>query len=330
MTIQEIAQALVAPGKGILAADESESTMAKRFAPIGLEQNPENNRTYRNLLFSADGIEEYLSGVILHEQTIHQANDEGVSFPALLATRGIIPGIKVDQGLEALPGSDVEKVSKGLESLVERLVAYRALGARFTKWRSVIRIGEGLPTNDAIEANADVLAAYAEIVQGEHMVPIVEPEVLFEGTHTLEESGEVLRNTLGVLFGTLAVHGVAMDGLILKTSMALPGKESGIPLAPEDIARETIAALKDAVPETVAGIVFLSGGQSPEQATANLNAIGALGEQPWPLTFSYSRAIEEPIIAAWAGEEENVQAAQDVLRSMLRNNALARTGEYQV
>lgn len=329
MSIQETATALVAPGKGILAADESESTMAKRFAPIGLEQNPENNRIYRNLLFTAEGVEQYLSGVILHEQTIHQVSDDGTPFPTLLAERGIIPGIKVDQGLASLPGSDAEKVSKGLEGLVERLALYRELGARFTKWRSVIRIGEGLPTNDAIEANADVLAAYAEIVQGEHMVPMVEPEVLFEGTHTLEESGEVLRDTLGVLFGTLAVHGVAMDGLILKTSMALPGKESGIPLVPEDIARETIAALKDAVPETVAGVVFLSGGQSPEQATTNLNAIGRLGEQPWPLTFSYSRAIEEPVIAAWAGRAENTVAAQEVLRSMLRNNALARTGEYR-
>jgi len=328
MTIQDIARAMMAPGKGILAADESESTMEKRFAPIGLEQNPENNRTYRDLLFTTEGLEDFLSGVILHDQTIRQSSETGEQFPKLLMNKGIIPGIKVDQGLVALEGT-TEQVSTGLDGLGDRLSEYYELGARFTKWRSVIAIGDALPSTDAIEANADVLAEYAEVVQGKHMVPMVEPEVLFDGTHTLERCGEVLRETLGVLFGTLAIRGVAMDGLILKTSMALPGKDSGIELDPEAIARETVAALKDAVPEDVAGVVFLSGGQTPEQATNNLHAIAKLGTQPWPISFSYARAIEEPVIAAWAGDGAHAEAAQEVLRTVLRNNCQARGGTYR-
>ncbi|MBP9759851.1 MAG: fructose-bisphosphate aldolase class I [Candidatus Pacebacteria bacterium] len=327
-TIQDIATALVAPNKGILAADESESTMQKRFAPIGVEQNVENDRRYRNLLFTAPGIEECLSGVILHDETIRQCADDGTPFPTLLAKRGIVPGIKVDQGLMLMPGSKVEEVSHGFEGFHDRLHEYYDLGARFTKWRSVIHIGEGLPTQDAIDANAEVLAKYAALVQQHDMVPMVEPEVLFDGTHTLERSSEVLGDTLGALFGALAMQGVDMRGLILKTSMALPGKDSGIALVPADIARETLAVLHDAVPTSVAGIVFLSGGQTSTQATENLNAIAQLGTQSWSLTFSYSRAIEEPVLFVWKGDDVNIPSAQEMLLLQLTNNVSARNGTY--
>lgn len=328
MPIQSIATALVAPNKGILAADESPATMQKRFAPIGLEPNPENNRRYRNLLFTAPEIEQYLSGVILYDETIRQASNDHEQFPKLLMGRGIIPGIKVDHGLEPLAGSEGEKVSKGFDGLHNRLHEYYDLGARFTKWRSVIHITDTLPTQAALDANAEVLAKYAKLVQMHDMVPMVEPEVLFDGTHTLARSGEVLRATLRALFRACDVQKVDLPALILKTSMALPGKDSGIPLVPEDIARETVVALNDTVPHEVAGIVFLSGGQSPEQATANLNAIGKLGTQPWPITFSYSRAIEEPVITAWGGDDANTAVAQDVLRVVLQDNVLARSGNY--
>jgi fructose-bisphosphate aldolase class I len=227
-----------------------------------------------------------------------------------------------------MPGSTVEEVSKGFDGLHDRLHEYYDMGARFTKWRSVIHIGDGLPTQAALDANAEVLAKYAKLVQMHDMVPMVEPEVLFDGTHTLARSGEVLRATLRALFLACEVQNVYLPALILKTSMALPGKDSGVPLVPEDIARETLAALNDTVPHEVAGIVFLSGGQSSEQATENLNEIGKLGTQPWPITFSYSRAIEEPVIAAWGGVDANTAVAQGKLCAMLRNNALATKGEY--
>ncbi len=318
----------MAAGKGILAADESTGTMVKRFEPIGVEQTPDNDQRYRNLLFTAPDIEKYLSGVILHDETIRQASSDGTPFAELLARRGILPGIKVDLGLLPLAECPNEEVSKGLEDLGDRLDEYAALGAHFTKWRSVIHIGDGLPTDRAIHANAEVLAEYAARVQEHHMVPMVEPEVLFDGTHTLARSGEVLRATLHNLFETLAVHQVLLQGLVLKTSMALPGKDSGTPLDANAIAAETVAALRDSVPAEVAGIVFLSGGQTPEQATENLNAIAQLGEQPWPITFSYSRAIEEPVLAAWAGKDENIAEAQRVLVEVLERNVAAREGRY--
>ncbi len=328
MTIQDIASALVAPGKGILAADESSATMQKRFEPIGLEPNAENNRRYRELLFTAPEIEQNLSGVILYDETIRQCADDGTAFPALLEQRGIIPGIKVDQGLEPLAECPGEEVSKGFEGLHDRLHEYYDLGARFTKWRSVIHIGDGLPTSAALRANAEVLAKYAKLVQLHDMVPMVEPEVLFDGSHTLERSGEVLRATLRALFEACDADRVEYDALILKTSMALPGKGSNTPLVPEDIACETLAALRETVPDSIAGVVFLSGGQTPHEATKNLNAIGMSGEQPWPLTFSYSRAIEEPVIAAWRGDAANNAAAHMTLLEMLRANSAAREGRF--
>lgn len=328
MTIQEIAAALVAPGKGILAADESPATMRKRFAPIGLEPDPENNRRYRELLFTAPEIENYLSGVILYDETIRQCADDGTPFPALLAKRGIIPGIKVDQGLTLLEGSDVEEVSKGFESLHDRLHEYYDMGARFTKWRSVIRIADDLPTQAALDANAEVLAKYAKLVELHDMVPMVEPEVLFDGTHTLERSGEVLRATLRALFLACELQKVDLSALILKTSMALPGKERGVELDAIAVARETVAALNDTVPHDVAGIVFLSGGQTSRQATENLNEVGKCGAQPWPITFSYSRAIEEPVIATWRGDDSCAAIAQESLLELLKANSAARDGRF--
>jgi fructose-bisphosphate aldolase class I len=328
-TIQDIATALMSPNKGILAADESARTMQKRFAPINLPQTTENNRRYRNLLFTAPGIEEYLSGIILYDETIHQSADDGTPFPALLASRGIIPGIKVDEGLVQFGESDTEQISLGFDGLDKRLNQYYEIGARFTKWRSVIRIGEDFPTQEAVDANVDVLAKYALQVQAHNMVPIVEPEVLFEGTHTLERSAEVLRHTLRSMFEVFRDQGVVSSGLILKTSMALPGKESGIPLDPGAIAGETVGALQATLPDDLAGVVFLSGGQTPEQATLNLNAIAEKGAQSWPLTFSYSRAIEEPVLAAWGGEDANVPAAQAALLERLQANVAARNGTYE-
>lgn len=313
MSLHELAAALVASRKGILAADESESTMKKRFAPIGLEANPENDRRYRDLLFSAPGIELFLSGVILYDETIRQTALSGTPFPTMLAERGIIPGIKVDTGLVLMEGSGCEEVSTGFDGLHDRLHTYYDLGARFTKWRSVIRIGDELPTDRAIHENAVILAKYAKLVQMHDMVPMVEPEVLFDGAHTLARSGEVLRETLRALFAALALQEVDLRALILKTSMALPGKDSGVALEPMAIAQETVASLRAEVPENVAGVVFLSGGQSSDQAINNLAAITAQGPYPWPLTFSYSRAIEEPVLATWQGADTYRSQAQETL-----------------
>jgi len=326
--LRDIARALVAPGKGILAADESESTMEKRFAPIGVERTPENDRRYRNLLFTAPGIEAHLGGVILHDETIRQRSDTGVPFADLLTTRGILPGIKVDLGLEPLVNFPDEEVSRGLDTLDERLREYAAMGARFTKWRAVVRIGTELPTDTALRANAEVLARYAAAVQAAGLVPMVEPEVLYDGTHTLERSAEVLHRTLNTLFELLEAHRVSLPGLILKTSMALPGKDAGLPLDAHAVAHATMSVLHEMVPAAVAGVVFLSGGQTPLQATVHLQAMAHLAPHPWPLTFSYSRAIEEPVLAAWGGLDAEVPAAQAVLLRRLMLNAAAAEGTY--
>lgn len=313
MSLHTTALSLLAPRKGILAADESESTMKKRFAPIGLEASPENDRRYRDLLFTAPGIEQLLSGVILYDETIHQNALSGTPFPTVLAERGIVPGIKVDTGIVLMEGSEREEVSTGFDGLHDRLHSYYDLGARFTKWRSVIHIGDGLPTEQAIHENAVILAKYAKLVQMHDMVPMVEPEVLFDGAHTLTRSGEVLRATLDALFKELAIQEVDLPALILKTSMALPGKDSGTALEPTAIAQETVSSLRAAVPPDVAGVVFLSGGQSSEQAIENLAAITARGPHPWPVTFSYSRAIEEPVLAVWRGADAYRSEAQETL-----------------
>jgi len=327
-TLEKVARELMAPGKGILAADESESTMAKRLLSLGLANTPLNARRTRELFFTAPEIEQYLTGVILFESSLTDGTAEGTTFPRLLESRNIIPGIKVDTGHGPLANFPGEEISYGLDSLATRLDAYYEQGARFTKWRSVIHITDELPTTLAQKANAHVLARYAAVVQEHHMVPIVEPEVLFDGTHMLARSRQVLMETLDILFETLRAYRVNLRGLILKTSMALPGKQSGTPFKAPDIARETVAALTRAVPKETAGVVFLSGGQTPVQATENLNAIALHENLPWPVTFSYSRALEEEALLAWGGRDERVRDGQHIFLRRLKLAALAREGRY--
>ncbi len=317
-TIQDIASELMVKGKGILAADESEGTMQKRLLGIGLEYSEENSRRFRDILFTTPTIEQYLSGVICYETTLHQKATDGTPFVEVLAEKGILVGVKVDKGLEVFAGSPQEEISRGLDTLATRLVAYKEKGAHFTKWRSVIRITDTLPSEIALIANAHVLGQYAKIVQERGLVPMVEPEVLFEGTHTLERSEEVLGQTLTILFETLAQYRVSLEGLILKTSMALPGKESGIPLVAQDIARATMRALVSSVPKETSGVVFLSGGQTSEQAIEHLHALRAEGGALWPFTFSYSRALEEPVLSVWKGEDALAVSAQDVFVQTLQ------------
>jgi fructose-bisphosphate aldolase class I len=319
----------MAPHKGILAADESVRTMNTRLSAVEVEETPEMARQYRDVLFTTKGLGDYLSGVILFDQTIRQMSNDRKPFARLLEEQGIMPGIKVDLGLAALPGFPEEEVSIGLDDLDRRLDEYYEYGARFTKWRSVIRIGQNLPTQTAIEANAHVLARYAAIVQAHHMVPMIEPEVLYDGTHTIERSAQVIEQTLKATFAQMLAYRVSLPGLILKTSMALPGKDSGKEMKAPDVGRETVYALKASVPKEVAGIVFLSGGQTPRQATENLNAIANSQNLPWPVTFSYSRAIEEPVLAAWRGKEQNRERAQEALIKRLQLNVAARDGVYK-
>ncbi len=332
--IEKIAEALMAPGKGILAADESTGTMIKRLSMINIPDTEENERRFRDMLFNAPQVEEYLSGVILYDATIRRKSDSAVLFPLLLESKGIIPGIKVDKGMQQIPNYPDEEVSHGLDDLRLRLDEYYGLGARFTKWRSALHIANDAPSDMAVRLNAQVLAHYAAIAQEKHMVPIVEPEILFDEEYTLEKytlerSAEVLHQTLTALFTALKDFKVLLPGLILKTSMVLPGKESGIPLNPFDIARETVRVLKETVPKETGGIVFLSGGQTPTQATENLNAIAQIGNLPWPLTFSYSRALEEPALKEWKGLDENVEKAQKALLHRLALNVSARGGNYK-
>jgi len=328
-TIGELARQLMAPGKGVLAADESPSTMHKRLTSIEVEDTGENARRFRELLFTAQGLGEYISGVIMYDASMRRSTSDGTPFPHLLEQKGVMPGIKVDTGHGPLANFPGEEVSYGLEGLDARLDEYYGLGARFTKFRSVIAITDDLPSETCLRANAQVLARYAAEVQAHNMVPMVEPEVLFDGTHTLERSGEVLRQTLATVFEELAAFRVDLSGLVLKTSMALPGKESGIELDPVAIGKETVEALRDSVPKRTAGVVFLSGGQTPLQATENLNMVAAHGKLPWPVTFSYSRAIEEPVLDAWRGDDANVAEAQAALTHRLALNVAAREGTYR-
>jgi len=318
----------MAPKKGILAADESVRTMNARLSAVEVEETPEAARSYRDVLFTTKGLGDYLSGVILFDQTIRQKSNDHKPFARLLEEQGVIPGIKVDLGLTPIPGFPDEEVSIGLDDLDRRLDEYYEFGARFTKWRSVIRITDKTPSDTAIQANAHVLARYAAMVQAHHMVPMIEPEVLYDGTHSIEKSSEVIEKTLKAVFEQISAYRVSLPGLILKTSMALPGKESGKEMRAPDVARETVRALKATVPAETAGIVFLSGGQTPRQATENLNAIANSPNLPWPVTFSYSRAIEEPVLAAWRGQEENRARAQDALVHRLKLNVAAREGTY--
>ncbi|MCB8982531.1 MAG: fructose-bisphosphate aldolase class I [Ardenticatenaceae bacterium] len=319
---------LVAPGKGILAADESEGTIEKRFNTIGVESTAENRRAYRQLLFTTPNVEEAISGVILFDETIHQAADNGRPFPQLLQDRGIIPGIKVDKGKIDLPGFDGEKVTEGLDGLNGRLAHYRELGARFAKWRAVYTIDDYLPTHTCIQVNAHALARYAALCQANGLVPIVEPEVLMNGDHGLDRCEVVTGAVLQAVFAELLAQGVAYEGMLLKPNMVLPGQDSPEQVTAEEVAAATLRCFRRVVPAAVPGIVFLSGGQGPEEATERLNAMNAQGSQPWELSFSFGRALQEPVLQAWQGQAENVSQAQQRFLQRAMCNRAARRGDY--
>lgn len=322
------ANQLVAKGKGILAADESFPTIEKRFKSIDVASTEENRQAYRDLLFTAEGAEEFISGVILFDETIRQSSLDGKPFPQVLDGVGIIPGIKVDKGAKALAGFPGEKVTEGLDGLRDRLVEYRDLGAGFTKWRAVIAIGEGIPTSYCIEANAHALARYAALSQEAGLVPIVEPEVLMDGDHTIERCAEVTEHTLQVVFHQLHQHRISFEGMLLKPNMVLSGKGCSRQADVQEVAQATVTVLRRAVPAAVPGIVFLSGGQSSEVATAHLSAMNAMGEHPWELSFSYGRALQEAALKSWKGEAANRGAAQSAFYHRAKCNGAARHGTY--
>ena len=326
--LSSTAAALVAPGKGILAADESSGTIKKRFDSIGVESTEDTRRAYREMLFTTKGASEYVSGVILYDETIRQSSSQGVPFPDVLNSQGIIPGIKVDTGAKDLAGSMRETVTEGLDGRRERLADYRGLGARFAKWRAVIAIGDGLPTDRCIEANAHALARYAALCQEAGIVPIIEPEVLMDGDHTIERCDEVTARTLHEVYDQLFHQGVVLEGTLLKPNMVISGKDCSVQATVNEVAEATVRCLRNHVPAAVPGIVFLSGGQSDELATAHLNAMNALGPQPWELSFSYGRALQAPSLKAWKGDPANFEAGQKAYLHRAKCNGAARTGMY--
>jgi len=326
--MEAMAVALVSPGRGILAADESFPTIGKRFAALDIPSTEETRRAYRELLFTTPGLDEFISGGILFEETLHQKTSEGIPIPEYLAQHGIIPGIKVDRGTVALPGFAGEKMTQGLDGLRERLAEFRRMGARFTKWRAVLAIGNGIPTTTCMETNARALGLFAALSQEAGLVPIVEPEVLMDGNHTLARCEEVTRVTLEIVFRALADHRVALDQLLLKTGMVLPGVNCPDRTDVPTIALATLRCLRQAVPGKVPGIVFLSGGQTDEVATQRLNAICASSEAPWRLSFSFGRALQAPALKTWGGRATNRQAAQHALHHRARCNSFAVQGKY--
>lgn len=314
--------------KGILAADESNGTIGKRFATIKIENNEQNRRDYRLLLATTPHLEDFINGVILFEETFYQKDEQGTPIATLFANKGIVPGIKVDKGLIDLPGTDGEQVTQGLDGLTERLLEFKALGARFAKWRNVYSISEYSPSLTSIKTGAENLARYAAACQAVGIVPIVEPEVLMDGTHTIEHCAEVCEMVLHELFHALFIHQVELEHIILKPSMVTSGKDSGSISSPDDVADYTLSVFRNNVPAAVPTINFLSGGQTPQQATANLNAMNEIGHQPWLLSFSFGRALQEDCLAAWAGKKENVAQAQEALLNRARLNSAACIGEY--
>jgi len=319
---------IVEPGKGILAADESTPTITKRFTAVGIDSTEETRRAYRTLLFTAPDADAYLSGVILFEETLGQKADDGRLLTKVLLDRGILPGIKVDKGTTPLPGAPADLVTQGLDGLAERLATYKQQGARFTKWREVYGIGERNPTPLGIAANAEVLGRYAAICQSQGLVPIVEPEVLIDGDHTMERCFEVSEAVLHAVFDALHRHRVIPELIVLKPSMVLPGKESAAKAGAEIVARETLGVLRRTVPAAVPTVNFLSGGQSAVDATANLNAMNRQGGGPWVLSFSYARALQDPAMKAWGGRRENIPAAQKAFAQRIKMNSLARDGKW--
>src|SRR6266498_1501676 len=326
--LNETARALVAPGKGILAADESTGTITKRFASIGVESTEENRRAYRDMLFTTDGAADHISGVILYDETIRQSALDGTPFPKLLEQQGIIPGIKVDLGAKQLANAPGETITEGLDGLRERLLEYNGLGARFAKWRGVISIGEDIPSEYCLWTNAHALARYAALCQEAGLVPIVEPEVLMDGDHTIERSFDVTSRTLHAVFTELRDQRVVPEDMLLKPNMVLSGYECPEQAGNQEVSEATIKCFRRHVPAAVPGIVFLSGGQSDEDATARLNAMNAIGPHPWELSFSYGRALQAPALKAWGGDPDNAAAAQEAYLHRARMNGLARSGGY--
>ncbi|MDP3965284.1 MAG: class I fructose-bisphosphate aldolase [bacterium] len=336
--LKKVAQQMVAPGKGILAADESTGTCEKKFAKAGIPCTEDSRRAYRELFFTASGIGEYISGVILYDETIRQNASDGRSFVSVLQQAGVLPGIKVDQGVKEMDlpasstrqagGSPNEKVTKGLNGLPDRLKEYAKMGAKFAKWRAVITIGEGLPTDANIRQNAKDLAAYARDCQEAGIVPIVEPEVLMDGSHDISACRDASKRTLTALFEELEKAGVAIDGIILKTNMVIPAKDCPKQATPEEIAEATLGLFKKVLPKELVGQAFLSGGQSEEEATANLDAINKKGPLPWKMSFSYGRALQNTALKVWNGKAENVPAAQKAFLHRAKMNSLATLGKY--
>jgi fructose-bisphosphate aldolase class I len=323
------ARALVAKNRGILAADESGSTIKKRFDTIKLDSTEESRRAYREMLFTATGAQAYISGVILYDETIRQKTKDGVAFPAYLAKAGMIPGIKVDMGAKPLTGFPGETITEGLDGLRERLAEYFKLGARFAKWRAVINIDAALPSRYAIDANAECLARYAALCQEANIVPIVEPEVLMDGGHSLERCEEVTNVVLDSVFSHLFAARVSLEGMILKPNMVIPGKKAPDQTSPARIAEATVRTLKRQVPAAVPGIAFLSGGQSPTDATLHLSLMHQAGPLPWGLTFSYGRALQEDSLNAWGGKAAQVAGGQGALAKRAKLNGLAAVGDYK-
>jgi fructose-bisphosphate aldolase class I len=328
--LEDIAQAMVAPGKGIIAIDESTSTIQKRFEAVGIECSVENRRAYRELLLTAPGLAGHISGAILYDETIRQSTRDGTPFTRLMAAAGILPGIKVDKGAHPLAGCPGELVTEGLDGLRARLEEYAKLGAKFAKWRAVINIGEDIPTGTCIESNAHALARYAALCQEAGIVPMVEPEVLMDGEHDIEVCYDVTEATLRALFSALYEHNVILEGTILKASMVIAGKNCPEQADVEDVADLTVRCLKATVPAVLPGIVFLSGGQSDEQATAHLNAMNQFGPHPWPLSFSYGRAMQQAALKLWSQDMTgNFAAAQATVAERARANGLAALGEWK-
>jgi fructose-bisphosphate aldolase class I len=327
--LAKTARQLVAPGKGILAADESFGTIGKRFEAVGIESSEESRRQYREMLFTTPGIGEYLSGVILFDETLRQKASDGRPLAKVLEDQGVIPGIKVDKSTVPMPLSPNEKFTQGLDGLHERLAEYRELGARFTKWRAVITIGDGIPTESCVEANAEALAQYAAFAQDHDLVPIIEPEVLIDGDHSIERCYDVTYWTLHETFDEVYEHSVELSALLLKPNMVISGKNASEQAGVEEVARHTVECLLRTVPPAVPGIVFLSGGQTDLQATQHLNAMNSLYEGlPWELSFSYARALQGQPMEIWGGNEDNAEAAQKAFHHRARMNSAARQGKY--
>ena len=332
MNISELnatARALVAPGKGILAADESSGTIKKRFDSIGCESTEDRRRAYREMLFTTNGAADFVSGVILFDETIRQSASDGRTLVQILTEQSVIPGIKVDAGTKPLAAARDELVTEGLDGLRERLADYRGLGARFAKWRAVITIGADIPSPYCIDVNAHALARYAALCQEADIVPIVEPEVLMDGSHTIEQCYQVTTDTLQALFAALSEQRVVLEGTLLKPNMVLSGKDCKVQASVDEVADATLACFRATVPAAVPGIVFLSGGQSDEEATARLDAMNRKGPHPWELSFSYGRALQAPAIKAWGGSDDNAAAGQAAYLKRARLNGLARSGAYK-